>query len=731
MLKLVAYLKNKLSITFIIFGALSIVLVSCFGISTNTDSRQAGLLQGHAYQFPLNVDRSIFLTSRPDTDQETSRSSAILIEDGVPLLKPHTSVHLNIIEDGAGRYSHWKGIVYFSSSDNTNPLKNGRSYQLLYKIYPTPIGMLFLFALVMCGSLITKKFNFILKLRLLARSSIKIENDWMYLFFCICGMCFAMFLYAGYVFPKFDQLNQWDEVTYLASGMHLVENGTLWPYSRGPLISLFYALIYYPATLTDNWLLSSAIIGRVLNFIATWAGLCAIGKVLDERRLTDRYIFLGMSVIFPVYVENLVNPSYAIFTTVSIWAVYFLVKAGSSDPFRNLLLSALFIALGGLTRPEIFITLPVFLILVIVATKGQNFAMRARILASAAAIVFTLIGGYLMLFNVVTGQPALETSNKLYVTFEASESLMLESTDRHVASWLGTAQERSRKLYGTPEENGNSVLRAVLNNPNAYLQREIVNMERASNMAMSTYGQGNKSIGFILLTLSVFGAFSLFYQRKAYYGYIFLLWQLTLSVYLATIIFPAYLIMPFFCILALASIGVTSLLKGLRFLMPNQFSTAIPRLFKWKAIELERRRYRQFFFIICIGSTITICSLLAISGKHDKSNERLMADFLSTSYSVNTKILAYPGTSVELAKMSWVGIAPDLLTSLGAPDQALNYLADQGISAVIVEPFLTNQDPFGGWTRIKTLIDTKTFILRYMSEDAQYKVFVPNFDYLK
>ncbi len=64
-------------------------------------------------------------------DKFTANGSQLMVfEDGVPLGPPH-SVHADIREQGAGRYSHWtREGLYFSTSDNTDPRTNGRTYEV-------------------------------------------------------------------------------------------------------------------------------------------------------------------------------------------------------------------------------------------------------------------------------------------------------------------------------------------------------------------------------------------------------------------------------------------------------------------------------------------------------------------------------------------------------------------------------------------------------------------------
>lgn len=59
-------------------------------------------------------------------------STAVLMENGVPLSGPANALHSDIGSLGNGRYSFWHGEVYFSTSDNSDPRTNGRSYSIQY-----------------------------------------------------------------------------------------------------------------------------------------------------------------------------------------------------------------------------------------------------------------------------------------------------------------------------------------------------------------------------------------------------------------------------------------------------------------------------------------------------------------------------------------------------------------------------------------------------------------------
>jgi hypothetical protein len=59
-----------------------------------------------------------------------SRSKLMLCEDGKPLGPAH-SLHADIRNKGLGLYSHWGPDVVFSTSDNSNPNINNRSYWVI------------------------------------------------------------------------------------------------------------------------------------------------------------------------------------------------------------------------------------------------------------------------------------------------------------------------------------------------------------------------------------------------------------------------------------------------------------------------------------------------------------------------------------------------------------------------------------------------------------------------
>ncbi len=71
-------------------------------------------------------------TYHPELSAHIHPSSAVVLEDGVPLPGPANAIHDAIRQSGGGQYSFWRGYVYFSTIDNSDPRTNGRHYAISY-----------------------------------------------------------------------------------------------------------------------------------------------------------------------------------------------------------------------------------------------------------------------------------------------------------------------------------------------------------------------------------------------------------------------------------------------------------------------------------------------------------------------------------------------------------------------------------------------------------------------
>jgi hypothetical protein len=78
-------------------------------------------------------ERGSLFDDLADSDDDSERSRIELYENSTRLGPPH-STHLDIVNLGHGRFSHWRArssAMYWSSSDNTDPNTNGRAYWIV------------------------------------------------------------------------------------------------------------------------------------------------------------------------------------------------------------------------------------------------------------------------------------------------------------------------------------------------------------------------------------------------------------------------------------------------------------------------------------------------------------------------------------------------------------------------------------------------------------------------
>ena len=105
---------------------------------------------GYAYLVRLSRPQGTppIFSTLPDSVKKPKASQLQLYEANRPLGPPH-SPHKLIREEGQGRYSHWGGYLYFSTSDNTDPRTNGRTYRAVYPLSIAPWFEAAIFLLVL------------------------------------------------------------------------------------------------------------------------------------------------------------------------------------------------------------------------------------------------------------------------------------------------------------------------------------------------------------------------------------------------------------------------------------------------------------------------------------------------------------------------------------------------------------------------------------------------------
>jgi len=119
-----------ITLVLLAFGLIFLQL-SGIEIAEKIDAAKISHQQGYAYAATIGLE------GRSDSVQSTDRSTVVLLEGGNRIGVPH-SLHSDIRDLGAGRYSHWGASIIFASSDGLSPATSGRTYQVAYRWRPHP-----------------------------------------------------------------------------------------------------------------------------------------------------------------------------------------------------------------------------------------------------------------------------------------------------------------------------------------------------------------------------------------------------------------------------------------------------------------------------------------------------------------------------------------------------------------------------------------------------------------
>lgn len=143
------------SLRLLVVLCLAVVLAWVFELGPSVEMPVAPDAMAHDQGFRHVVDvPPALLAGWPipaDSTDDPAASTAVVLEDGVPISMPHRIVDA-IAERGRGRLSHWGSSaaqkVYLSSSDGSDPRANGRAYRVRFVRTP-PSRLVTLAALVL------------------------------------------------------------------------------------------------------------------------------------------------------------------------------------------------------------------------------------------------------------------------------------------------------------------------------------------------------------------------------------------------------------------------------------------------------------------------------------------------------------------------------------------------------------------------------------------------------
>ena len=514
-------------------------------------------------------------------------------------------------------------------------------------------------------------------------------------FTSLAGALFVVFvLTSGSLFwPRFDDVDPFDEANYVSSGRLLVEQGRLPVFAQNPLLAILYGGLYLVAGSSPSWFVLAAGLGRILLAGLIWFGAVSLSMTLGGSLAGAATVALLM--LSPVVTSLVQNSSDALFAGLSALALQQTVASTDRHALRHLATASTLVALAALSRNDGLVLFAVFLALAIPGARpigGRAWAAACPFLA--------IVVGSLLVRTLVTGnlEDVASLKWRSYMAFEQGQGVIFAERYPAGTSPYVEGHVAARRLYGTPEENDLSLVRAVTRNRPAFLERLAAAIPQIPGQLRLAYG--GPMMGGVIAILWIWGAVgsatSGSSRRRALAT---LCWPLHLGAYLLTFFRPGYFLLPCAAVLAMAAVGSRNLLMVgwgvLRRVVP------FPRAIASAALA-----------VILVGVLSIYLAQhppASISFSQGRSPSERAILFMQRNFPRDARIAAYAPAPVWAARNEYVSLVLTLRHLQTARDLR-EWLDRERVTALYVEDSLRDLEP-RVWFLIESLIGTSLTVV--------------------
>ena len=394
-----------------------------------------------------------------DTCEEPGRSWAQLLEDGQPLGPAH-SLHADIRKKGAGRYSHWdwNKSLYFSTSDNTDPRFNGRTYELRYnwQAFSWVLVVLPLICLLLNAERLSK---FLIRMY-------SVNPAWLFLVIVLVAGLFRLFVAAehwngsiGGLFVKgmpFTDGRGWHSLSVdFSRGERWSSGWSCWG-ARRPFYYIFMGSIF---ALTVPTVAMSQIVNGLLGALSS-------GLIFDlVRRIAPMPIALltalGQAFFLQYALYGLTTATVTLGSFLSIFSIWMFVWGAERILTKNstvfwpklgacllylwpFLASGSLLALSNLTRPLTLIAVMILpLLFASILFRCKRFGLSARWRLGLMVTIVFCAG------TVLTITPWIIRQNTVYGITSISDNsaeMLYAATTPEFGSWSSKVSQLAKGM---------------------------------------------------------------------------------------------------------------------------------------------------------------------------------------------------------------------------------------------------------------------------------------------
>jgi hypothetical protein len=512
----------------------------------------------------------------------------------------------------------------------------------------------------------------------------------------LAGAFFVVFVLtsASVFWPRFDDIDQFDDATYVSGGRVLVDHGRLPVFAQNPLLAIFYSVLYLVVGSSPSWFVLAVGVGRILLAGLIWFGIVSLSAKLGGSLAAGAAVVFLM--ISPVVTSLVQNSSDALFAGLSAFALHQTIASRDSDrrALAHLAAASTLVALAALSRSDGLVLFPLFLALAVPAVSR----LRARALAAACPFLVIVVG-YLIVRTVVTGNldDVASLRWRSYMAFEQGQGVIFAERYPAGSNPYVEGHLAARRLFGTPEENQLSVLRAVTRNWPAFLDRLLAGLGQVPRQLWLAYGE---STGGVILALWILGALGIVTsgssRRRALAA---LCWPLHLGAYSLSFFRAGYFLLPCAAVLAVAAVGSKSLLTVVWAALSRRFA-------------VSRAIASASLACVMVGTLVFHVARHSLASVHvgqGRSPSERAILFMQRHLPRDARVAAYAPAAVWAARGEYVTLILNL-RQLRTGRELREWLDREHIAALFVENSLRDQEP-SLWALIETLIGSSLTVV--------------------
>jgi len=547
----------------------------------------------------------------------------------------------------------------------------------------------------------------------------------------------AILMHATF-FPHFSDINPWDEASYLYRGMLFIEEGGIPVFAANPLATLFYGLTYLPFHSSPLWMILSSSLSRFVLFSLLW--LAAYHVAREIRAYVPVPVMMGLMFITTLTMRTMHFPTDPLFASFAGFSFGYLLRYHNTHRLPPLWMASLMMGFAAMARNDGVVLFPILLVLVFIESIRARQVLPALLRILIPFVL--LIGGYVGLYAISTGEVDLGTAGRTYDAFEVGHLIIMEGLSE--GEPVLQAAAAARDIFGTPEENNYNVFQAIRRAPDVYLQRVIAVLKSTPMEFLIAYSR----LAYLMPLLILRGWIELLRRREYTLALMFAAWPAHLVTSLiTTIIRQGHLTFPYYAAFGLSAIGLWALLDQLYrrperwawrlglgaivlfAILDNHPSTGIVFILLWMTLEIVAGLQRHE---IALHSPVTLLVLLAsgliLRGSYpqpivptlgEEPEEQALMVASSALDPGETIASASPGFAWA-ARAGYIGLSgPDTPTGR-SPQGFIEWLQSQRVRLVYVDPTLLEQSP-SVWALLQAAPEG-ALSERYASSDGTIRI---------